>query len=330
MSAQATEVAARGIEAEPLRCTHLGDLRFHHVEAGQGQPLVFLHGVLGDWRTWAPQWPAFTPHFRCISYSRRYSVPNGNRQPSPDHSALVEAQDLSALLRQWQAEPAVLVGSSYGAYTALALAVAEPARVKALVLAEPPMLRWADFTAEGRAVREAFDREVRLPAREAFERGDDAAGVALLTGGIVGAEAAATITAEAMARRLENALSIRRLTLSSDEFPMIAPEAVAALRMPVLLLAGERTPPIHDVVFRRLCQAMPQAEVVRIAGAGHGAARDNPADFNRVVLDFLSRRGLLAEVRAQAAVTRQTTLPTSSATSSERPSGPIATPTGRP
>jgi pimeloyl-ACP methyl ester carboxylesterase len=67
---------------------------------------------------------------------------------------------------------------------------------------------------------------------------------------------------------------------------------VAALRMPVALMAGARTPPIHDVVFRQLCQAMPQAEVSRIPDAGHGAARDNPAVFNRLALDFLRRHGL--------------------------------------
>lgn len=285
----------RSIEQETLQRTRIGELTFHHVEAGQGTPLVFVHGALGDWRTWAPQWPAFVPHFRCVSYSRRYSVPNGNTQPSPDHSALVEAQDLAALLRTWaatQATPAVLVGSSYGAFTALALAAAEPALVRALVLLEPPMLRWADRTEAGRAIRADFDRRVREPARQAFLRGDDETGVRLLTGGIVGADTAAALPAAAMARRQENALAIRMLSLSSDEFPWIGPEALQALRMPVALLAGEHTPPIHDVVFRNLCAAWPQAEVSRIADAGHGAARDNPAQFNDRVLGFLKRHRL--------------------------------------
>lgn len=284
--------AARDIHDETLRRTTLGPLVFHHVEAGQGRPLVLVHGALGDWRTWAPQWPAFTPHFRTLSYSRRYSVPNGNTQPSPRHSALVEADDLAQLLQAWQATPAVLVGSSYGAFTALALAVAQPALVQALVLLEPPMLRWADRSAHGLAVRAAFDRDVRLPARAAFSRGDDSTAVQLLTGGIVGAAALQQLPPQALQRRLENALAIRMLSLSDDEFPWIAPEAVAALPMPLLLMAGANTPAIHDVVFQALCAAAPQAEVHRIPDAGHGAARDNPAVFNQRVLDFLRRHGL--------------------------------------
>ncbi len=281
----------QSFDALPLRRTLIGELAFHHVEQGSGPPLVFVHGVLGDWRTWAPQWDAFTPHYRCFSYSRRYSVPNGNLQPSPDHSALVEALDLHALLAAWGLGPAILVGSSYGAYTALALALAHPQQVRALVLAEPPMLRWADRVPGGAEVRAAFLRDFVQPARMAFENGNDALGVRLLTGGIVGDTSLRQMPSAAMARRQENALSMKRLALSTDEFPMLDAQRLATLSMsiPMLLLAGERTPAIHDTVFRALCASLPQAEQARIPDAGHGAARDNPAHFNRCVLDFLQR-----------------------------------------
>jgi esterase len=214
----------------------------------------------------------------------------GRRQ---HHSALIEAEDLAALLDAWQARPAVLVGSSYGAFTALALAVARPEWVRAMVLLEPPMLRWADFSEEGRAVRAAFDRDVRLPARAAFERGDDSTGVRLLTGGIVGAASAAQLPAAAMQRRLENALSMRMLALSADEFPMIEPHAVRQLRMPVALMAGADTPPIHDVVFRNLVRGRcRRRKSAAFRVPGHGAARDNPQAFNQAALSFLKRHGL--------------------------------------
>jgi len=283
----------RPIEDEPVQRTVLPDgLEFHHVEAGQGSPLVFLHGVLGDWRTWAPQWSAFVPHFRCIAYSRRYNWPNRNDRPQPDHSAFIEADDLARLMDRWQTGPAVLVGSSYGAFTALSLAVRQPERVRALVLLEPPMLRWADFSEGGRRAREVFEREVREPARQAFLAGDTIRGVLLLTGGIVGRAAMGGLSAQSISRRLENAASIRMLTLSTDEFPMIEPQQVLGVKVPTLLLAGEQTPPIHNEVFRNLCAAMPQAHTGRIPMAGHGAARDNPGEFNRVVRSFLQKERL--------------------------------------
>lgn len=281
------------LEASTLKRTVFDNgLVFHHAEEGAGAPLVFLHGVLGDWRTWAPQWAAFVPHFRCISYSRRYSVPNCNRMASPDHSALTEADDLEALLAHWQAAPTVLVGASYGAYAALALAVRRPEQVRALVLVEPPVMWLAQASAEGRAIRSDFDRSIRLPAQHAFEAGDDARAVWLLTEGILGGTDLGQQSSTAMGRRLENAESLRRVTLSSDEFPALDMERLANLDVPVLLLSGERTPPIHDVVFRALAQALPRAERRKVPGAGHGVARDQPAVFNTLALEFLARHGL--------------------------------------
>ena len=91
-------------EALPLARTVVRDgVEFHHAEAGAGRTLVFVHGAFGDWRSWAPQWDAFVPHFRCISYSRRFSVPNRNEMGSHDHGVGVEADDLDALLGAWGA-----------------------------------------------------------------------------------------------------------------------------------------------------------------------------------------------------------------------------------
>jgi pimeloyl-ACP methyl ester carboxylesterase len=264
-------------------------LAFHHVKQGDGPSLVFLHGVLGDWRTWAPQWDAFTAHFHCISYSRRYSVPNQNRQPSPDHSALQEADDLEALMSHWKTGPSVLVGASYGAYTALALALRKPEMVRALVLVEPPLMWLAANDSEALRVRSEFDQHIRLPARKAFEQGDDARGVWLLTEGILGAANFTAQSNAAMARRMENLESLKRLTLSSNEFPQLDLALLSALQIPTLLLSGDHTPPIHDLIFEQVRRALPTTESHKIKRAGHGVARDQPQSFNALVLDFLAR-----------------------------------------
>lgn len=259
-----------------------------HDVAGQGHPLVFIHGVMGDWRSWDPQWPAFTARFRCARYSRRYNHPNRNTMASPDHSALQEAEDLLGLLDHLGWERAILVGSSYGSFVALALALQHPQRCAALALSEPPMMKYAQHSAAGREAEARFRAEIIEPANAAFRRGDDEAGARIMTGGING-QGMATLTPEAMQRRLQNIGAMKTLALSSDEFPWLPPERLAALPMPVLLMAGERTPPIHAEIFRNVCAAMPQAERVLINGAGHGTSRDNPAAFNAHVLDFLDR-----------------------------------------
>jgi pimeloyl-ACP methyl ester carboxylesterase len=291
MSDTSMNLATQPFEALALSRTVLDNgLVFHHVEQGDGPSLVFLHGVLGDWRTWAPQWDAFTAHFHCISYSRRYSVPNHNRQPSPDHSALQEADDLEALMSRWETGPSVLVGASYGAYTALALALRKPEMVQALVLVEPPLMWLAAHNREALHVRNEFEQHIRLPARKAFEQGDDTHAVWLLTEGILGAANFTAQSRAAMARRMENLESLKRLTLSSNEFPELDLARLSALQIPTLLLSGENTPPIHDLVFQQVRRALPEAESHKVQSAGHGVARDQPQAFNALALDFLARR----------------------------------------
>lgn len=79
------------------------------------------------------------------------------------------------------------------------------------------------------------------------------------------------------------------LARSSDELPWLAPEQLATLAMPVLLMAGQNTPAIHAEIFRNVCAAMPQAEVSWIEASGHATPRDNAPPFNQRVHDFLLR-----------------------------------------
>jgi pimeloyl-ACP methyl ester carboxylesterase len=278
------------IHSRPLHRTLIaGGVEIHHIEEGVGQPLVFVHGGMGDWSSWAPQWAEFTPYFRCISYSRRYSSPNRNTIDSRSHSAVAEAQDLGALLSQWQAAPAILVGTSYGALTALQLALTQPNKVRALALTEPPILPLADRSEGGRAARLGFLRQVWAPAADAFASGQPEHGVRLLTDGINGTGPGEASTPAGRERRLRNAEAMRALLLSSDPFPAVDEDALQRMTIPTLLLHGARTQNVHRATTLALSRLLPGAQLMQVADSGHGVHRDNPEAFNRIVLDFLGK-----------------------------------------
>jgi len=224
-------------------------------DAGSAQTVIFIHGAMGDWRAFRPQWDVFTQQFDCISYSRRYSHPNPNPMETRQHNALVDAEDLEGLMDALGIKQAILVGSSYGGFTALAMALRAPERVRAVVAVEAPMMRYALQSREGEQIARDFLATSAEPARAAFERGDDAAGVALLTGGIVG--------------------------------PMLDAEKLAGLAMPVMLVSGVETAPVHDAIFKAVAAAMPQAQAFKVPGAGHSVSQQVPEVFNELVLDFL-------------------------------------------
>jgi pimeloyl-ACP methyl ester carboxylesterase len=128
-------------------------VELHYTEQGTGEPVVLLHGGQGDYRSWQPQMNALSSRYRVISYSRRYHYPNENPMTATDHSALIDAEDLAALVAELELGRVHLVGTSYGAFTALAYAVAHPGLVRSMVLAEPPVLQWVTDSSQGKASR---------------------------------------------------------------------------------------------------------------------------------------------------------------------------------
>ena len=269
-----------------------GQLQLSYKREGTGPTLIFIHGAMGDLRSWAPQWDAFSPRFDCISYSRRYSFPNPNPMNSRTHNALVDAADLEGLMDALSVEKAVLIGSSYGGFTALAMGIASAQRVSAIVAVEPPMMRYGEMRKEGREVVAAFRAKTVLPARDAFEAGDDELGVVLLTGGIAGKDVG-DIPGAVMERRMQNIHAARSLSLSDDEFPLLDPEALANLSMPVLLMSGADTAPIHRAIFDGVCAAMPNAAVRIVENSGHSVSQAQSQVFNEEVLAFLERSDVL-------------------------------------
>ena len=100
--------------------------RFEYAEKGDGAPLVLVHGSASDYRTWEHQHEELARHFRTIVYSRRYHWPNEPIAEDVDYSMLEHVEDLGALVEALDAEPAPLVGHSYGACLCLLLAIREP------------------------------------------------------------------------------------------------------------------------------------------------------------------------------------------------------------
>lgn len=99
---------------------------------GSGPVLVLLHEGIADSRMWDPVWPELTAAFRAI----RYDVRGYGRSPAATetHSLL---GDLQTVLDHFGVTSAHVAGCSMGGGTALELALAEPDRVRSLVLLCP-------------------------------------------------------------------------------------------------------------------------------------------------------------------------------------------------
>jgi len=253
-------------------------------------PVVFIHGSLGDLNSWAGQENLFAQRYRVLVYSRRYHPPNPPLEDNQTYSPKLHSEDLAAMLLTLDLAPAQIIGSSYGAYTALQLTRDHPQLVRGLVLAEPPVVSLLTGSESGDSARRAFYTYGLDPARAAFARGDSVAGVRLFYDVTSGRGAFDHLPAVARANLLAHAFELRREMLAerADYYPPITCAELRHITTPVLLVRGEKSPRMFQLISDELARCLQNDTTVIIPGAGHPPNATNPAYYNLVVLRYLA------------------------------------------
>ena len=178
-----------------------------------------------------------------------------------------------------------LVGHSYGGAVALMAALADPKRVRSLVLYEPTLFSLVERQRPSLGSVEGIQGAVRA-ASAALDAGDrDAAAAHFIDFWMGDGSWAAT----PISRRGPIAASVggvRRWAhaLFTEPTP---PQAFAALTMPILYLVGEASPESAHAVERVLSPVLPDVRVVRVAGWGHMAPITHAEAVNDRIQAFL-------------------------------------------
>jgi pimeloyl-ACP methyl ester carboxylesterase len=255
----------------------------YRIVGDSGTPVVFVHGSLGDFGDWDAQVATIAQRHRVLVYSRRYHPPNPPENDDQIYSPMLHAEDLAALLLQLDLAPAHIVGSSYGAYTALVLALEHPELVRSVVLGEPPIMPLLNRTPEDDALRRAYFANVLDPARAAFSRRDSVGALRRFLNG-------EGLAAPAGAKLLTYAFELRHEMLANREQYMAPLKCrdLGALHTGALLVSGDRSPPVFHAITAELARCLQNDSTVTIPGAGHAMHASNPAYYNQVVLRYLA------------------------------------------
>jgi 3-oxoadipate enol-lactonase len=248
-----------------------------YATAGEGNPVVFIHGFGLDSGMWDPQWQAFAQHHRVIRYDLRGY--GGSSLPAGPYS---HVDDLLALIDSLSAYPAHLVGLSLGGRVALRVAAANPEAVRSLTLADPAL--------DGHTWTDDWLRRWREMTATA-KRGDLARAKKLWRDHILFAPANRHPEVADALRLMVDRYSGWHL---AHPDPGTAPETpvakvLSSISIPTLVAVGEFDLPDFQNIARRLGQEMPQAELHTIEGSGHMINMEAPAVFNELVLGFLQR-----------------------------------------
>ncbi len=248
--------------------------RIYYESVGAGEPtLVLCHGAGGNHAVWYQQTPVFGRHRRVISWDHRgFGRSSARGGPTRPELAL---RDLSAVLAAAGVTgPIDLLGQSMGGWTALAFALAEPARVRRLVLAVTP---GGIMTAELVAVLRAFGA---APA---------AAESALGVHPALGASLVSRDPARAYLYQMLGAFGEPELAKVGPALfgTIVADERLAALAGRVLFIVGSEDTLFPPVAIRASAAKLAGARVVEISDAGHSPYFEQPEAWNRAVAEFL-------------------------------------------
>jgi pimeloyl-ACP methyl ester carboxylesterase len=117
------------------RYVMVNGIRIHYLEWGRsGPPVILLHGLYDDARTWEAIAPLLASDYHIVAPDRRGAGSSDKPKEGYDSQTLVS--DLILLIRNLKLGPATLVGHSAGAQIALMMAAQRPEMIHSVVLVD--------------------------------------------------------------------------------------------------------------------------------------------------------------------------------------------------
>ena len=290
-SSSSTSTSGGTASSPQLKSIFINGDSLHYIDVGKGDPVVLVHGSLGDYRTWGKQMDTFSSKYRVIAYSRSYAYPNNkNVSDSADFSITPHTKDLNELLKALNLGPVHLIGHSYGGFTALLTTMAHPELVKTLTLGEPPVMPLLMNLPGGDTIIYSFISQTLIPAAEAFKANDSVKAVSLFINGVMGDTSYFSKIGEPDRELfMTNVLETRGTSFTKNPFPPVTCDDLQKIKTPVLLVDGEVSPKILHMITEELKRCIPGSERATLANTSHGLEYENPASFNDVVLRFLDK-----------------------------------------
>lgn len=286
-------------EPVPLRFEPVPGLHLAGESAGDGPPIVLLHGLTATRRNVVQGSRHLGARgFRLVGYDARG---HGESTAAPVRSAYEYSDlesDLAAVLDALDIERAVLAGSSMGAATALRFALRRPERVEALALITPPPGGGRGRPAtlgetDGGDGHDAAELRHWDRLADALAAGDVDAFVEEYGANALPArwrEAARVATRQRLARHRDLAAVADAVRVVSRSQAVEDRDALGSLDVPALVVGSRDEPdPGHPLaVAEELAGSLPRAELI-VEVPGDSPLAWQGARLSRAIGDFLER-----------------------------------------
>jgi pimeloyl-ACP methyl ester carboxylesterase len=253
-------------------------VRLHYERAGDGPPLVFVHGMCGRGAVWAGQVERLSDEFTCVTYDRRGHGASSDGDVA--HSVSLHGDDFAALVRGLDLGPVVYVGSSGGARIGLDVVLRHSDLLAGAALSEPPV-----FSLDPE-LGKAFLGEVVPAVQPLLESGELSAAV----------DAFFEVVCPGLWRRLGDA----EKQPYRDSGPMLAADLgqpsfvvssddLAGVTLPLLAILGLDSAPFLQSTPRVIATSAPSVDLVELPDCGHVTYAEQPDAFAAAVRAFARR-----------------------------------------
>ena len=259
-------------------------VRLYYEEHGRrGTPLVLAYGIGGNADMWDVNRDALAAHHRLVLWEPRGHA----RSDSPEDAAKFSfgrwALDLKTVLDHLGIRKAHVGGLSLGAGIATRFALRFPSRIRALMVTNSSSAVGLPLSVENLVMR-ARSIEITLT------KGMDAMAEYAMAANPNLSERLA-LDPSARDEFYEEYRRLSPIGYANSLRALLAMDHIAdqlpRLRMPVLLIGGDRDPSLAPM--RVMHRKVRGSKLVVLSPASHFANRDQPEAWNRTVLEFLAR-----------------------------------------
>lgn len=262
----------------PWHTTRIGPEPFISVDhMGEGDLLVFLHGIGGNKRNWHDNLPAFAQHVHAVAWDARGYGESDDYEGDLDFGDY--ARDLVRVLDHFGARKAHIVGLSMGGRIAMDFAQNFPDRLLTLTLCDTHR-GYSHFSEEKKA---EFIRLRKEPLVNGGEPRDIAVPVAKTLVGPNASQEAFDKLVDSMTR-LHKWSYIKSIeaTVRTDSH-----DRLGEIRVPTHVVCGADDRLTTPDMAREIAAMIPGATLTIIPNAGHLSNIEQPDAFNQAVVRFI-------------------------------------------
>jgi len=265
----------------------LNGVKTYFVELGQGQPLLFLHGLGGSFKDWAANLQSFSSLYRAMAID----FPGFGDSDKPEVEYSIDW--LTGIVEKFLEERKILqvniVGHSMGALVALNLAAQPDSRVKKLVVCDAVGIGDKAGFLSYALTKKIMGPESRFETLEGVLRGEFKSMIDDFFKGQKPKTAREFF--ESLPKTPFTGKPLLPMTpsvqMSASIIDFDIRPKLSSIKQPTLIIWGSKDPvaPPQDASF--LQSQISQVTLKMLEGCGHSPMLEQPARFNQEVWNFL-------------------------------------------